>query len=98
MKNRDRLVGQQAGLLKLPRRSLSKYYIIPRKTKWYEDVLMKLLEPSSFQYELRCSRETFDQIVQDLHNNMVKGKTNWKDPVAVDKLSCTGAVSLCSWQ
>ena len=33
-KNRDCLVGQQAGLLKLPRRSLSKYYIIPRKTRW----------------------------------------------------------------
>ncbi|DBA77840.1 TPA: hypothetical protein ACH3X1_009194 [Trebouxia sp. C0004] len=56
-KNRDRLVGQQAGLLKLPRRSLSKLYIIPRKTRWYEDVLMKLLEPHSFKYELRCSRE-----------------------------------------
>ncbi len=33
-KNRDRLVGQQVGLLKLPRRSLFKYYIIPRKTRW----------------------------------------------------------------
>ncbi len=51
---------------------------------------MKLLEPHSFKYELRCSRETFDEIVQDLHNHMVKEKTNWKDPVAVDKRVALG--------
>ena len=41
----------------------------------YENVLMKLLEPHSFKYELRCSRETFDEIVQDLHNHMAKENT-----------------------
>ncbi|KAL0024514.1 hypothetical protein WJX77_012461 [Trebouxia sp. C0004] len=35
-------------------------------------------------------RETFDEIVQDLHNHMVEEITNWKDPVAVDKRVALG--------
>ena len=33
-KKRDRLLGSQAGLFRVPRRSLSQYRIIPRKTRW----------------------------------------------------------------
>ena len=33
-KTRDRLLGPQAGLIKLPRNSISKFYVVPRDTQW----------------------------------------------------------------
>ena len=56
----------------------------------YEDILLKLLEPHSFKAELRCTRETFDEIQQDLHDFMVKETTNCKEPVAADKRVALG--------
>lgn len=56
----------------------------------YEDILLKLLEPHSFKYELRCSRETFEQIVQDLHPYMVRETTRIKAPVPSHKRVALG--------